>query len=227
MEADSSEPRPVTAWRTSSAATSANTSPLGWYSRVNSTAPFSSKDGPATVAVRHEVDADERRSGRACRGQRQLARVPRRIRDGLPDPAERDVRTPLAFRGDPEDRTDHAPRCHEDAKVIALRLHELLDEHALLLEPRRAGECREGLDQLVLVVAPRDALTAAPEARLDHNRRSHCRKRVLRPHVDRPRVRQPGPPEEASGEELVVRREERRCMVEHRHAASLERAERP
>ena len=111
--------------------------------------------GPVADGVRDEIDSDKR--GTCCTScrERDLARSPRGIRDGPTDATKGDVRSPLAVGGDSEDRADDAPGGDEDAEVIPLWRHELLDEHALLLEPGRARERRQCLDELVLVRAPR------------------------------------------------------------------------
>src|SRR5262245_34220453 len=85
--------------------------------------------------------------------------------------AERDVRPPLAGRGDASDRADDGAASDDHAQVVAARRHDLLDKRAVPAEPRAATDRYEVAHELLGGVTADDVPSPAAEARLDDDRR--------------------------------------------------------
>ena len=81
--------------------------------------------------------------------------------------------------------------------------------------------------QLLAITAEADVLAPAAEARLDDRRKVEVGQRRVPLDQHRPRVRQPGPAQQARGQQLVVGEDDRVRPVQHPDARLVEPLERP
>ena len=106
-------------------------------------------------------------------------------------------------------------------------LDQLLRDRSRASVPEPAVEALQPGLQLFAVVAEPHVGAPAAEARLDDRREVEVGERRLSLDQGRPWMRQPGAAEDARGEQLVVREDERVWPVEDANAGLLEPFERP
>ena len=108
---------------------------------MKSTAPFTSSTTQVpTSAGRRSTPTRSPPTARSGR-ERDGARFGRR-HDRLASRAERDVRPPLARRGDALHRSDHAPARDDETQVVAARGDELLRDRTGRVVPRPTPAAR-------------------------------------------------------------------------------------
>jgi len=180
----------------------------------------------ASVWKRQQVDSAEIQPDRFDGSDRERDRGAIRIRLGE-CPSKRHVRAPLARRGVASGGADDLSAGDDEPQVVRRPRDELLDESAVLEEPRLETNILEAPAELPLALAQEHVTPPAAETGLHHDRKLKIDGAFRRRHVSPSGVRDACRAEPARRFELVVGADQRVRAIQDADAAPSQRLQQP